>query len=232
MNIERNAKVVAGSDGFHLAFRYRDPSTRMFVITTDIEEAERLVGDDYGTVRVHMSNGLIDRVLEGADDGTGDDGEPSPTASGRPAALDGDESLEALMEPHDRNLPTDGIGVAYRYMDPHTGEHRLTSNQVKACIIGSALPQPVWAFYEKGEIRHIASKEEHQMELEVLIGERIAAKLTSDKLREFDQIREQDEATRWLQENCPDYYEIVSAAVEEMRGAYVLDGDDLIVPKY
>lgn len=201
-------------------------------MTTDIEEAQRLAGDGYDTVRVHVSDGLIDRVLEDVGDGGNYGGEPEPEASEMIAASSDSESPGAPAELGGPERPADGMGIAYRYLNPHTGKHGLTSDQVKACIIGNTLPQPVWVFYEGGRIHHVASREEHLVELEILIGERIAAGLTDEELEEFDLISDQGEATRWLQENYPDHHEIVTAAVEEMRGAYVLDGDDLVMPTF
>lgn len=54
-------------------------------------------------------------------------------------------------------------------------------------------------------------------ELEIRIGERISKGLTEAQLNEFDMITEQAEATRWLEVNRPDYREIVSRTIEEMK---------------
>ncbi len=56
-----------------------------------------------------------------------------------------------------------------------------------------------------------------QEELEVRIGERISKGLTEVQLNQFDLITDQAEATRWLEANRPDYREIVTRAIEEMK---------------
>ena len=54
-------------------------------------------------------------------------------------------------------------------------------------------------------------------ELEVRIGERISRGLTEVQLNEFDMITDQAEATKWLEKNRPDYREIVTRTIEEMK---------------
>lgn len=56
-----------------------------------------------------------------------------------------------------------------------------------------------------------------QEELEVRIGERISKGLTETQLNEFDMITDQTEATRWLEKNRPDYREIVTRTINEMK---------------
>jgi len=56
-----------------------------------------------------------------------------------------------------------------------------------------------------------------QEELEVRIGERISRGLTEEQLNEFDQITDQVEAARWLERNRPDYREIVTRTINEMK---------------
>ena len=56
-----------------------------------------------------------------------------------------------------------------------------------------------------------------QEELEVRIGERISKGLTEEQLNEFDMITDQDEATKWLEQNRPDYREIVNRTIEELK---------------
>ena len=56
-----------------------------------------------------------------------------------------------------------------------------------------------------------------QEELEIRIGERIAKGLTEVQLNEFDQITDQAEAAKWLEINRPDYREIVTRTIEEMK---------------
>ena len=56
-----------------------------------------------------------------------------------------------------------------------------------------------------------------QEELEVRIGERISKGLTQAQLNEFDHITDQSEATKWLEQNRPDYREIVNRTITEMK---------------
>ena len=56
-----------------------------------------------------------------------------------------------------------------------------------------------------------------QEELEVRIGERISKGLTEVQLNEFDQITDQAEAAKWLEKNRPDYREIVTRTINEMK---------------
>lgn len=56
-----------------------------------------------------------------------------------------------------------------------------------------------------------------QEELEVRIGERISKGLTEAQLIEFDQINDQAEATKWLEKNRPDFREIVTRTINEMK---------------
>lgn len=56
-----------------------------------------------------------------------------------------------------------------------------------------------------------------QEELEVRIGERISKGLTEVQLNEFDMITDPNEAAKWLEKNRPDYREIVSRTIEEMK---------------
>ena len=56
-----------------------------------------------------------------------------------------------------------------------------------------------------------------QEELEVRIGERISKGLSEFQLNQFDMITDQAEATKWLEENRPDYREIVTRTIEEMK---------------
>ncbi len=56
-----------------------------------------------------------------------------------------------------------------------------------------------------------------QEELEVRIGERISRGLTEVQLNEFDMITDPAEAAKWLEKNRPDYREIVTRTIEEMK---------------
>lgn len=56
-----------------------------------------------------------------------------------------------------------------------------------------------------------------QEELEVRIGERISKGLTETQLNEFDMITDPVEAAKWLEKNRPDYREIVTRTINEMK---------------
>lgn len=56
-----------------------------------------------------------------------------------------------------------------------------------------------------------------QEELEIRIGERISRGLTETQLNEFDMITDQEEAAKWLEKNRPDYREIVTRTINEMK---------------
>ena len=56
-----------------------------------------------------------------------------------------------------------------------------------------------------------------QEELELRIGERISKGLSEEQLIEFDAITDQAEAIKWLEKNRPDYREIVSRTINEMK---------------
>ena len=67
-----------------------------------------------------------------------------------------------------------------------------------------------------------------QEELEVRIGERISKGLTEVQLNEFDMITDQTEAAKWLEKNRPDYREIVTRTIAEMKEEIRANRDKLI----
>ena len=67
-----------------------------------------------------------------------------------------------------------------------------------------------------------------QEELEIRIGERISKGLTEVQLNEFDMITDQAEATKWLEKNRPDYREIVTRTIEELKQEIRLNRSKLI----
>ena len=67
-----------------------------------------------------------------------------------------------------------------------------------------------------------------QEELEVRIGERISRGLTEVQLNQFDMITDIDEARKWLETNRPDYREIVSRTIEEMKAEIRANRNKLI----
>ncbi len=56
-----------------------------------------------------------------------------------------------------------------------------------------------------------------QEELEVRIGERISRGLTNEQLAEFDAIADPADAAKWLEQNRPDYREIVTRTINDMK---------------
>lgn len=56
-----------------------------------------------------------------------------------------------------------------------------------------------------------------QEQLEIRIGQRISKGLSETQLNEFDRITDPNEAARWLEKNRPDYREIVTRTIEEMK---------------
>ena len=67
-----------------------------------------------------------------------------------------------------------------------------------------------------------------QEELEVRIGERISKGLTDEQLQEFDRLLGTEEAADWLQKNRPDYREIVTRTITEMKEEIRANRDKLI----
>ncbi len=67
-----------------------------------------------------------------------------------------------------------------------------------------------------------------QEELEVRIGERISKGLTEVQLNEFDMITDPAEAAKWLEKNRPDYREIVTRTINEMKEEIRANRDKLV----
>lgn len=67
-----------------------------------------------------------------------------------------------------------------------------------------------------------------QEELEVRIGERISKGLTEAQLNEFDAISDPVAAAKWLEKNRPDYREIVTRTIEEMKSEIRANRNKLI----
>ena len=249
----KKAFAAAIEDGFGYAYRYRDPKSRMFEVTNDYREAEEKAGKDYEMVLVHFSGGQIDRVVAQQANGEwGKDGDECASKSAmrdEPVANSTALSAEDLhrafksASPESRcpcgsgrrykrccgishpEQPRDGMGIAYRYEDPETRARTWTPEWMHACLVAGNGYEAVWVLYKNGKVARPATQEEYQEELEVLIGERISAALPEWKLDEFDAIRDQGEATRWLEKNRPGYQAIVQMARSEMERAIVLDGD-------
>lgn len=56
-----------------------------------------------------------------------------------------------------------------------------------------------------------------QEEVEIMIGQRISKGLTEVQLNEFDMIVDQSEAVLWLERNRPDFREIVTRTINEIK---------------
>lgn len=56
-----------------------------------------------------------------------------------------------------------------------------------------------------------------QTELEVRVGEGIADGMTEEKMQEFEAAETDEAAERWLNENKPNYKEIVEKTIEELK---------------
>ena len=67
-----------------------------------------------------------------------------------------------------------------------------------------------------------------QEELEVRIGQRISKGLTEAQLNEFDNISDPVEAAKWLETNRPDYREIVTRTIEEMKAEIRANREKLV----
>ena len=53
--------------------------------------------------------------------------------------------------------------------------------------------------------------------MEIRIGTKIASRLSDEQLDEFDMCIESDDAREWLEENCPDFRDIVDNETERME---------------
>ena len=56
-----------------------------------------------------------------------------------------------------------------------------------------------------------------QEELEVRVGEEIAAGMTEEKMREFEATESDEETEKWLNENKPNYREIIEKTINELK---------------
>lgn len=228
------------------AYRYQDPKSRLYEVTLDRYEAENAVGGDFDLILVHLSGGIIDRIVENV--------EPAREFFASNALRDIDFYMQALTEDvglgqffgtnenasrpieeraaegtdsklNHPDQPEDGMGLAYRFIDPTTGAYCWDADESKVDSISEGDYQTVWVLYKRGQIDRAVTPHEYQEELEVRIGERISEGLNPMQLNEFDLISEQ-EATRWLERNRPDYHGIVERTIEEMGRGIVLYPDD------
>lgn len=56
-----------------------------------------------------------------------------------------------------------------------------------------------------------------QEELEVRVGEEIAAGMTEEKMREFEMAADYEATKKWLEENKPNYKELVEKTIRELK---------------
>ena len=67
-----------------------------------------------------------------------------------------------------------------------------------------------------------------QEELEVRVGEEIAAGMTEEKMREFEAAETPEETQRWLEENKPNYRELVDKTVRELKDEITRNRDKIL----
>lgn len=67
-----------------------------------------------------------------------------------------------------------------------------------------------------------------QEELEVRVGEEIASGMTEEKMREFEDAKTDEETEKWLNENKPNYREIVDKTIEEFRNEIARNRDRIL----
>ena len=67
-----------------------------------------------------------------------------------------------------------------------------------------------------------------QEKLEIKIGERISEGVPEEKLREFDQMIDQSRAAEWLEENRPDFREVVKKTVDELKAEILTNREKLL----
>lgn len=202
------------------AYRYRNPKSRLYEITTDLRKVETVVGDDYDIMLVHVSSGTINQIV---------------SLSGREALAELEvkntdhdgvgEEIDSSDDVGQPEHPANGLGHAYRYFDYEACEYRWTTNLVRARHMAGTDFDTVWVCYRDGMIDHPATEEEYLEELEVRIGFLIGEGLPEDKLDEFDAISDAIEAKQWIEENRPDYPDIIRATMNEMSKAIVLSRD-------
>ena len=67
-----------------------------------------------------------------------------------------------------------------------------------------------------------------QEELEVRVGEEIAAGMTEEKMREFEAAQTDEETEKWLNENKPNYKEIVVKTIEDFKVEIAKNRDKIL----
>lgn len=67
-----------------------------------------------------------------------------------------------------------------------------------------------------------------QEELEVRVGEEIAAGMTEEKMREFEEAKTDEETEKWLNENKPNYREIVDQTIADFKEEITRNRDKIL----
>lgn len=67
-----------------------------------------------------------------------------------------------------------------------------------------------------------------QEELEVRIGEEIADGMTEEKMAEFESAQTKEETEKWLQENKPNYENIVRSEIAELKDEISRNRDKIL----
>ena len=67
-----------------------------------------------------------------------------------------------------------------------------------------------------------------QEELEIRVGERISEGMTREQLDAFDATADRAAAVAWLEQNRPDYREIVNRTIEELKAEIRANREKLI----
>ena len=79
-----------------------------------------------------------------------------------------------------------------------------------------------------GEAEKRAFLEYVQEELEVRIGEEIAEGMSEDKMREFEEAETDEAAEAWLKANKPDYKEIVTKTIADLKAEIARNKDKIL----
>ena len=67
-----------------------------------------------------------------------------------------------------------------------------------------------------------------QEELELRIGERISRGVPEERLNEFDHLTSRDEIEAWLNENCPNYRQLVEQSIADLENELRNSRDELL----
>lgn len=67
-----------------------------------------------------------------------------------------------------------------------------------------------------------------QEELEVRVGEEIADGMTEEKMQEFENAKTDEETEKWLNDNKPNYKEIVDKTIEDFKNEITKNRDTIL----